>query len=133
MTDCRSPLPVFLLDEGDDRGRAAAGRRTCGRAEIVDVQHALKRRLVDMDMGIDPARQHELVRGVDRLGGVPEIAAEHGDAAVLHADVAADDIGRGDDGAVADEQIELCHGRSLLADRVHSGGGLAPVRSTMRR
>ena len=69
--------------------------------------------LVEVDVAVDAARQHEQARGVDRARRRPDVLAERHDAAVPDADVASHRVGRGDDGATPDGEVER-HGADVI-------------------
>ena len=60
-----------------------------------------------MDVAVDSAGQDQKARSVDLGGGARQIVGERDDAAVLDADVAFADVGRGGDGPAANDQIKL--------------------------
>ena len=97
--------------EGDHRGGAAAGRRPGAGTEIVAGLLPLPGLLVHMAMAVDPAGGDELARGIDHRLGVAEIITQGGDAAVLHGDVAVEEVAGGGDSGVADEEVELAVAR----------------------
>ena len=66
---------------------------------------AHRRRLVDMAVAVDPARQHELAGRVDLVGARPEPFRQRDDAAVADADIAGNRVGRRGDGAAANDEI----------------------------
>ena len=60
-----------------------------------------------MDMAVDSPGQDQKARSVDLGRGARQVVRQHGDAAVLHADVAFADVGGGDDGPAANDEIKL--------------------------
>ena len=62
-------------------------------------------------MAVDAAGQHVEAARVDFVVAGREILGQRDDPAVAHADVAAHRVGRGGDGAAADDEIELGHRR----------------------
>jgi hypothetical protein len=100
----------MLRGEWDDC-RIAAERRGDGAAvKIVGAHHAGRGLLLDMDMAVDCAGQHELARRVDLARAGRQAPAERRHHAVLDADVAMLRVGRRDDGTVPDDEIVFGHG-----------------------
>src|SRR4051812_49306765 len=67
-----------------------------------------------MGVDVDEAGGHQLPLGIDLLGAVPGDLADCGNPAVLEPDIRLDRLAAGaiDDGATADDEIELCRHRS---------------------
>ena len=93
--------------------------------ESVRHHDARPHRLVEMDMAVDAARQNQEARRVDLGRGARQFVGQGGDAAVLDADVAFADVGRGDHGSAPNDKIEFhCRlsaaelGRKIHANRV---------------
>ena len=60
-----------------------------------------------------PPGRTSLPAGVDLLRAARQLLGQRDDAAVPHADVGAERIGGGHHGAVANDQIERLHGRTI--------------------
>ncbi len=95
--------------EVDDGGRAAEG---CGAGPGLEVvgRGEGARRHVEVRVGVDPARQDEAARGVDRrVRRQAQALAHEGDLPAVNIEIRLVALRRGDDAAVADER-----GRHLL-------------------
>jgi hypothetical protein len=99
----------MLGGEGDDRRGAAAGRRPGGAVEIVGGHHPARGLLLDMAVAVDAARQDQPAGRVDVARALLQPAAEGHDDPVADADVGLELVGRRDDAAVADDEVEGGH------------------------
>ena len=80
-------LPLALVGEGDD-GRGAAGRgRPAAALEIVGEHRAVGGVLIEMDMGVDPARHGDEAGRIDLLLALVEMLAQRHDPAAHDADI----------------------------------------------
>jgi hypothetical protein len=93
---------LMLGRERQDEGGAAAGGRARGGEPVVRRVLPVGGALIGVDMGIHPARQHQLAPGVDLLFPGPQLLAKGHDHAVAHADVGLEQIAGGGDVAPAD-------------------------------
>ena len=100
-------LAARLKGEGEHGGVAARCR--AARAGLEPVGHHDPRalRLVEMDVAVDPAGQDQKAGSVDLGGRARQIVGERDNAALLDADVAFADVGGGDDGPAANDDIKL--------------------------
>ncbi len=125
-------LPSGRDHEIDDRGRAPGNARRGAGLEIIGALRPHERQL-HVHMGVDPAGEDELPRGVDH--GVPRALlrqprADRGDLPVLAVDVADEPVARCDDLAVLDQDAHVAPPRVSAGRRVPSGGGAAMARET---
>ena len=110
-------LAPELDGERDDGGGPAGGGGAGTGVEIVRAHRTVERALVQVAMGVDPARSHGAARRVDDSTGAFEAIRESGDAPVADPDVAFHHVGRGGDTPAADDDIEFAHARFSLADQ----------------
>jgi hypothetical protein len=107
-------LALLLAGERNHGGGAAMRRRDRAGMEIVAELERRRHRLIEMDMGVDPARQHVAPRGVDLVRARAELAAQRRDPALLDPDIALEHIrGRGR-ARIANDSVELGHMRTPL-------------------
>ena len=91
-------------------GRVAAGDCGAGAGqEIVRHFRAAEGRLREMHMAVDAAGHHDEAGGVDLARRSLDALGNGGDAALPHADVGAEGVARGGDGAAADGEIKVRH------------------------
>ena len=100
---------VILEGEGDDGRRAAADGRARAGVEVVGDLGPVRQALLQMDVPVDAAGRDGPARGVDLLAPPAEGRGDGLDPPGLDADVAAEDVRRSRDLAVADHQIEFAH------------------------
>ena len=105
-------LAAMLGGERDHRGRAAERRRDRAGVEVVGVPDAHARELLDVAVAVDPARQHQPAR---RRRSPARARGRSSASATMRPPrtptSARKRVRRGDNGAVADDQIEIWHGR----------------------
>ena len=109
LHDLAQRLPAVLRGEGDDGGGAPERGGDGAGVEIVRAQDTGCGHLLDMAVAVDPARQHQLARGVDLVVGTVQVLRQRGDPAVTNPDVGAERIGGGRDGAASNDEIESVH------------------------
>ena len=107
-------LALHLAGEGDDRRGAAAGRGDRGRFEVVGELGAAERRLADVAMTLDAARQDEATGCIDHVvgGRDGDVVGQGGDPAILHRDVGDEGVGSGRHPSVLDDEIVVRHGHA---------------------
>src|SRR6185437_7744321 len=94
------------------------GAAACGGAgpahEVVGHDRLVSGRLIEMAMGVDPARQDEKAAGVDLAPARGKVRGEGGDAPVPNADVRSINIDGGRRRPAPDHEIERGHRFPLL-------------------
>ena len=85
----------MLGGKANDGGGAAECGRCGGALEGVGIDDAGGRELLDVGVGIDAARQHQAIRGIDLGGTGRQIAADCRDHAVLDTDIGVELVDRG--------------------------------------
>ena len=101
-------LTLDLQRKGQHRRIAPCRSRARAACEIIRHRRAIRGRLVQMHMRVDPARQDQKTGGVDALGR-RKPGSDLGDATVLDADIGGIAVGCGDDGAAGDDKIQTAH------------------------
>src|SRR4051794_30981686 len=94
----------------DHGGRAPERRRDRGTGERVGVDQAGRRELLDVAVAVDPARKHELARGVDLPSPGCELLANRYDHLAADSDIGRKRAGCRRDGAAPDDEVVLWHG-----------------------
>ena len=95
--------------QGEREHGGVAARRGAAGAALEPVRHhdARSHRLVEMDVAVDAAGEHQEARRVDLGGAARQVVGQGDDAAVLDPDVASADVGRRDDGSAANDEIKV--------------------------
>ena len=99
-------LAFLLKTKRQHRGVAAECRRTRACGKSVGHDDAVARRLGEMNMAVDAARQDQPVRRVNDRFRRPEIVAKRRDSTVTDGDVARERVGGGCNRAAANDGIE---------------------------
>ena len=99
-----------LANEGNEGCRAAAGGGNRRRVEVGSWPRSrFGGILLDVDMRIDPARQHELACGIDFPVGRRKVSAQQGNCSILDADFHRRCIGGSHDNRISDYEIQFTH------------------------
>ena len=105
-------LALALVGEGNDGSGAAGRRRPAAALEVVAEHRAVGGVLVEMDMGIDAARNGDQAGRIDLPPALVQPLAQRHHPPAGDADIALHHVcGRGD-GGVADHEIVFGHGSS---------------------
>ena len=102
-------LPAVLRGERDDGGGAPERGGDRPGVEVVRAQDPGRRLLLDVAVTVDPAGQHELAGGVDLVVAFVEVEGQGRNCAVPDPHVGGVRVGRGCDGAAANDEIESVH------------------------
>jgi hypothetical protein len=106
--------PAVLRREGDHGGGAAEGRGHGAGVKIVGAHDPGRGELVDVDVAVDAAGEDVEAAGIDLPAPGRQPLAERRDPPAVDPDVAAERLGRRDDGAAPDDEL-VGHGAGIIA------------------
>src|SRR5450830_576302 len=121
---CIERLAAMLYGKRHYRGGAAKDGRQAARLKIVGHDRAaggksLRPRLIQMAMGVYPARQYQLAAGIDGFCSAAEVEPERCNFSVANTDVGTESVCGGSNRAASYDQIEWLHFHFRTACRRH--------------